>query len=109
MNSQVVREITVQELNQWIKNNEDFQLIDVREAGELAEANIGGKHIPVGEIIARKNEIDEDKKTAILCRSGRRSEFAVYQLQQLGFENLFNVKGGIMAYAHEIDPSLKVS
>lgn len=109
MNPQVVREITVQELDKWLKDKEDFQLIDVREAEELAEANIGGKHIPVGDIITRKNEINEDKKTAILCRSGRRSEYAVYQLQQLGFENLFNVKGGIIAYSKEIDPSLKVS
>jgi rhodanese-related sulfurtransferase len=110
MNPQVVREITVQELKQWIDSGaENYQLIDVREASELAEAQIGGLHIPVGTIIARSNELSKDKKTAILCRSGRRSEMAVYQLQQLGFTNLFNVAGGIIAYAQAIDKSLKVS
>jgi len=110
MNPQIVREISVQELQEWIKSGaENFQLIDVREANELAQANIGGKHIPVGAIINRKSEIDANLKTAVLCRSGRRSELAVYQLQQFGFTNLYNVRGGIIAYAQIIDPSLKVT
>lgn len=105
-----VREISVKELKNWIDSGaENYQLVDVREASELAEANIGGKHIPVGSIVARSSEIDKTKKTAILCRSGKRSDMAVRQLQQMGFTNLYNVAGGIIAWSKEIDTTMKVS
>lgn len=104
---QTVREISVQELKKWIDSGEAYQIVDVRELEEVQAANLGGLHIPVGEILKRRAEIKPDVRTAMLCRSGRRSEMAAYQLQAMGFTNLFNVRGGIVAYAREVDQTLR--
>jgi rhodanese-related sulfurtransferase len=55
----------------------------------------------------RQSEIETDKPVAFLCRSGRRSELAVLQLQQFGFSDLYNVTGGIIAYSQLVDKTLK--
>ena len=102
-----IREISVQALKQAIDNKEDIHILDVREAAEIQAANIGGQFIPVGQVVIRQSEIDQAKKTAVLCRSGRRSAMAIMQLQALGYENLYNVQGGILAWAAEIDNTLK--
>ncbi len=102
-----IREISVQALKQAIDNKEDIHILDVREAAEIQAANIGGQFIPVGQVVIRQSEIDQTKKTAVLCRSGRRSAMAIMQLQALGYENLYNVQGGILAWAAEIDNTLK--
>lgn len=108
-NRGVVRTISVQELKQLQDNKENFQLVDVREPAEYEAANLGGVLIPVGEIMSRATEIARDKKVVVHCRSGRRSEMAVQLLQQqYGFENLYNLEGGIVEYAAKIDPSLHV-
>ncbi len=104
---QTVREISVQELKKWIDSGEAYQIVDVRELNEVQAANLGGLHIPVSDILKRRAEINPDMRTALLCRSGRRSEMAAYQLQAIGYTNLFNVRGGIVAYAREIDNSLR--
>ena len=101
--------ITVSDLKEMIDNNEDFQLIDVREIHEYENANINGKLIPLGEIPTRYAEIAQDKKVIMQCRSGARSANAIAFLEQnYGYTNLFNLEGGIMAWAREIDDSLDV-
>lgn len=103
-----MKEISVSELKNWKDNNEDFQLIDVREPYEYEIANIGGELIPLAEIVGAVNKIDKDKKVVIHCRSGGRSGNAVLLLEQhFGFDNLYNLAGGILAYADEIDNSLE--
>lgn len=102
-----IKEISVQELKQWIDSNKDFQLVDVREVEEVQAANLGGLHIPIGQVMMRQSEIETDKPVAFLCRSGRRSELAVLQLQQFGFSDLYNITGGIMAYSQLVDTTLK--
>lgn len=103
----MVKEITVQELSQLIENKENFQLIDVREEFEHEVASIGGKLIPLGKIYFHLNEIEKDKKVVIYCRSGKRSADAVKLLQDAaGLENLYNLKGGILAWAAEIDDTV---
>lgn len=88
----------------------DFQLIDVREQFEYETANIGGELIPLGNILLESDKISKDKTVVIHCRSGARSAAAIMQLeQQNGFTNLYNLKGGILAWASNIDPSLSVS
>ncbi|MCO4292877.1 rhodanese-like domain-containing protein [Solitalea sp. MAHUQ-68] len=105
-----MNEITVQELKQKIDNNEDFQLIDVREEFEYQDANIGGLLIPLGNILLEADKISKDKPVIVHCRSGKRSAAAIMQLEmQLGFTNLSNLQGGIMAWAAEIDPSMNIS
>ena len=103
----MVKEITVQELNELFENKEDFQLIDVREEFEHKVANIGGQLIPLGKIYFHLSEIDKDKKVVIYCRSGKRSADAIKLLQDaVGLENLYNLKGGILAWSAEIDDTV---
>ena len=105
-----MKEISVQELKTKIDNKEDFQLIDVREEYEYEAANLNGELIPLATVIDNADKISKDKPVVVHCRSGKRSGVAIMQLeQQFGFTNLYTLKGGILAYAAEIDPSLSVS
>jgi rhodanese-related sulfurtransferase len=102
-----MKEISVQELKQMIEKKEDFQLIDVREEYEYEWANLGGELIPLGTIVNNLDKIKKDKKVIIHCKSGARSSAVIDTLEkQFGFTNLYNLKGGIMAYINEIDPSI---
>jgi rhodanese-related sulfurtransferase len=104
-----MKEITVQELNKMISSNEDLQLVDVREEYEFESANIGGELIPLGTIIEQSTMISRDKPVIIYCRSGSRSAAAVRELEnRFGFTNLHNLKGGILAWSKEIDPTLHI-
>ncbi len=102
-----MNEITAEELKEKFDKKEDFQLIDVRETHEHEFVNIGGELIPLATVVANADKIAKDKPVVFYCRSGARSGTAVRQLeQQFGFTNLYNLKGGILAYAREIDDSL---
>ncbi len=96
-----MKEITVQELKQMQENGEDFQLIDVREPNEYDAANLGAELIPLGDVLNHIEEIDRNKKVVVHCRSGARSARAIELLEtHEDFDNLYNLKGGILAY-HE--------
>lgn len=102
-----MKEITVKELKSKFDNKELFQLIDVREQYEYDIANINGELIPMGEIVSSVDKISKDKPVIIHCRSGARSAAVIEQLEKsYNYTNLYNLKGGILAYADEIDPSL---
>lgn len=104
---QNIAEITVQEFQNWIDAGEDFQLIDVREPFEYSIANLGGELIPLSNVAASASRISRSKKVVIHCKGGVRSANAIRELQQLyGFDNLLNLKGGILAYAKEIDQAI---
>lgn len=99
----MMKEVTVQELKQKLDNKEDFQLIDVREEYEYEEMNIGAELIPMGDIVDNIDKISRDKQVIIHCKSGARSGSIVSVLEaQFGFTNLYNLKGGILAYKNEI-------
>ncbi len=101
-----INEISVHELQSWKKEGKDFQLIDVREGHEYEFANIGGELIPLGEIMSSLDKIDDSKPKVVMCRSGQRSAAAINALQQAGCDNLHNLRGGILAWGKEIDPSI---
>jgi sulfur-carrier protein adenylyltransferase/sulfurtransferase len=101
-----VPEITVQELKERLENGKEVTVLDVREPYEYEVANIGARLIPLGELPERLVELDKDETFAIHCRTGARSANAVRLLQDAGFENVYNVKGGITAWSEEIDPSV---
>ncbi|AYL98489.1 MULTISPECIES: rhodanese-like domain-containing protein [Mucilaginibacter] len=103
-----MNEITVQELKEKIDNKEDFQLIDVREDFEYETSNIGGVLIPLGGVLIESDKISKDKPVVVMCRSGKRSAAAIMQLEQQGFTNLTNLRGGILAWQAEIDPEISV-
>ena len=94
-----MKEITVEELKEMQDQGETFQLIDVREPHEYEEANLGAKLIPLGEVKDHVDEIKRDEKVVVHCRSGKRSAQAIQYLEQKhGFDNLYNLEGGILAY-----------
>jgi rhodanese-related sulfurtransferase len=106
---QPIKEITVQELKALQTQNADFVLIDVREPHEYQAANIGATLIPLGTILNHVDKFNTGKQVVVHCRSGARSAQAIMALQNtFQLDNLYNLRGGIMAYAAEIDPSLKV-
>ena len=103
-----MKEITVQELKTKLDNKEDFQLIDIREQNEREYTNIGGDHITMGSVMQNLDKIDKEKDVVIYCRSGSRSAQVINFLEMNhGFENLYNLKGGILAWADDIDSSIK--
>jgi len=104
-----MKEISVQELKEKIDNKEDFQLIDVRETFEYEVSNLNGENIPLGGILIEADKVEKDKPVIIQCRSGKRSAAAVMQLEaQYGYENLYNLKGGILAWQETYDPNMPV-
>jgi molybdopterin/thiamine biosynthesis adenylyltransferase/rhodanese-related sulfurtransferase len=105
--SNQMKEVTVQELKKLIDSKADFQLIDVREPHEFDICDLGGELIPQGDIPSSVDKISKDKQVVIHCRSGARSGNMVQWLEKNhGFTNLYNLKGGILAWAKEIDPSM---
>ncbi len=102
-----MKEITVQELKKLKDTKADFQLIDVREPHEYDICNIEGELIPMSEIPYNVEKIARDKQVVIHCRSGKRSgDMLLWLEKNHGFENLYNLKGGILAWSKEIDPSM---
>ncbi len=103
-----MKEISVFELKVLIDSKADFQLIDVREPYEYEIANLNGELIPMATVLENYEKISRNKKVVIHCRSGKRSASAIHALEQThGFDNLYNLIGGILAYADDVDPSLE--
>lgn len=102
-----VPEVTVREYRSWVEGGEDVQLIDVREPYEYEIAEIGGELIPLKTVLDNADKISRDKKVVVHCRSGKRSADAIRELREkYGFDNLYNLKGGILAWSEEIDESV---
>ncbi|MFN5148866.1 MAG: rhodanese-like domain-containing protein [Flavobacteriia bacterium] len=102
-----MKSVNVHELKQMIDNSEEFQLIDVREPFEAEICTLGAELIPLAEIPNNIDAISRNKKVVVHCRSGARSGNAIGFLEQnYGFTNLYNLTGGILAWANEIDPSM---
>ena len=101
-----VEEILVKELNAVINEDKNIQIIDVREPREYELGNIGGISIPLSDLENRLNEISSNGKTVVVCRSGVRSQKAIQKLQKNGFQNLLNLKGGLVEWVKEVDSSI---
>jgi adenylyltransferase/sulfurtransferase len=104
-----MKEVTVTELKELMDSNATFQLIDVREPAEFEEANLNGLLIPLQTIPQNVDKISKDKQVIVHCRSGKRSANAIAFLEaNYGFDNLYNLVGGILAWRDEIDPDMDV-
>jgi sulfur-carrier protein adenylyltransferase/sulfurtransferase len=102
-----MREITPTELKAKLDRGDNFLLIDVREPNEFELCRIPtATLIPLGTIPQRMGELDPDAEIVVQCRSGKRSADALMFLQANGFTNLTNLKGGILAWADEVDPTI---
>jgi adenylyltransferase/sulfurtransferase len=101
-------EISATELKQRLDSGEDIQIIDVREADEVAIAKLPNTiHIPLGQVINRMSEIDPARETVVHCKMGGRSARAIEALKRSGFAgNLTNLTGGITAWSNDVDPTV---
>jgi molybdopterin/thiamine biosynthesis adenylyltransferase/rhodanese-related sulfurtransferase len=102
-----IKELSARELYDLQVRGEKFQLIDVREPHEYQIVQIGGELIPVGTITEHADQIRRDRKVILHCKSGARSARAIRELEsKFGFENLYNLTGGILAYIDQVQPEL---
>ena len=93
-----MNQVTAQELKKWNSTDKDYLLVDIREDWERALYNIGGTHIPLGELVRRINELPKDKDVVLYCEKGIRSVLAIQRLESSGFHNLINLSGGMKAW-----------
>ncbi len=101
-----VPEITPKDLKTRLDRGDDLYILDVREPHEYQICNLQGHLIPLGELTRRVNELDSSREIVAHCRSGKRSADAVDFLQKAGFKKIWNLKGGILAWSDEVDPSV---
>ncbi len=101
-----VPEISVQELDALRKANADIFILDVRNQNEFDVCNLNGYLLPFAELTARINELDPNAHIIIHCHAGGRSRRATEYLMGQGFKKVFNLRGGITAWANEIDPKM---
>ncbi len=101
-----VPEITPRELKVRLDRGDDIFILDVREPHEYQICNIHGYLLPLGELPRRAHELDSSREIVAHCRSGKRSTEAVEFLRKAGFRKIWNLKGGILAWSDEVDPSV---
>jgi adenylyltransferase/sulfurtransferase len=102
-----IREISAKELYDWQVKGKKFQLIDVREPGEYDIVEIGGELIPLATVSDQADRISRDLDVVVHCKVGGRSSKAIRELEEkFGFTNLYNLKGGILAYIDQVKPEL---
>jgi molybdopterin/thiamine biosynthesis adenylyltransferase/rhodanese-related sulfurtransferase len=101
-----IPEITATELKARQDRGDKLFILDVREPHEYQICNLNGKLIPLGELTRRVNELDSSVEMVVHCRSGKRSADAIHFLQTAGFKKLWNLKGGVLAWADEVDPRM---
>lgn len=93
-----MKELTSIEVQELLENGEQLNLVDVREADEVAEGIIpGAVHIPLGEVVERVGELDKSKPYIIICRSGGRSGRATEFLEGEGYD-VTNMAGGMLEW-----------
>ena len=93
-----MKQITPTDLKEWMNSGKDFILVDLREDWERAIYNIGGIHIPMGDLMARRDELRADKDVVLYCEKGIRSVIAIQRLELDSFEHLYNLSGGMAAW-----------
>lgn len=102
-------DITASELSARLAKGGVLRLLDVREPHELEISRLpGAMLIPLGQLSSRLSELDSAEEMVVFCKGGTRSARALELLLSAGFRRVKNLKGGINAWAREIDPSLPV-
>ena len=100
-------EIDAVELAGLRSGPQTYALLDVREPWELAICGFSeALHVPLGELAGREHELPRDRPLIVFCHSGRRSLLATQYLRRLGLSGAVNLRGGVEAYALEVDPSM---
>lgn len=100
-------EISVQELEALLKAKADVLVLDVRNQDEFEICNLNGLLIPFSQLPDRLNELNPEQHIVAHCHAGGRSRRATEYLLGQGFKNVQNLRGGITAWANEIDPKMR--
>lgn len=103
-----VQSLSVQQLQGWLQNDTRFMLLDVREDDEWEICHIPQSvHIPMGRVLQQVAALPADAPIAVLCHHGMRSRAVAQRLTELGFNRVYNVEGGIHAWASVIDDQMQ--
>lgn len=100
-------DITPKELQERLKKGDNLVLVDVREPNEWQIVRLdGARLIPVNSVMEHASELSTADEIVLYCKSGVRSARALHTLRQLGFRKLYNLRGGILGWVNDVDPSL---
>jgi rhodanese-related sulfurtransferase len=104
----MVKEITPREFLERRAAGDELTLLDVREDWETTLAPVPSAivHIPMGQIADRLGELDSQRETVVICRSGGRSMQVAHFLEARGFSSVSNLAGGILAWSRDLDPKI---
>ena len=96
-----IQEVDAPQLADWVDDaSEQVHIIDVREMREISQGTVpGAKPLPLATLPARLHELNQTDKIIVVCRSGVRSAHACMFMQEQGFENVFNLRGGVIGWA----------
>ena len=105
---QGIKELDAPELAQWLsQQSESVQVIDVREAKETVAGSVpNAVVIPLASLPLHADKIDPDATVVFVCRSGNRSAQACIYMQQRGYENVYNLRGGMIAWVSDSLPTI---
>lgn len=102
-----IHQLTATQLQAFLAEHPDTVLLDVREEEEVALCSLPGHtHIPMNMIPLRHNELPDDRPIVLYCHHGIRSQQCALYLAETGFEQIYNLKGGIDAWSLSVDPSV---
>ena len=102
-----MKSITPKELKARLDAGDPVEIIDVREDWEVARGTLAeATHIPMNDVPDELERIPQDKDVVIICHSGSRSATVIDWLQAQGYQNLYNLDGGILRWKKEVDPSI---
>ncbi len=103
-----IKQMTPQQLNE-MQQQSDIFLLDVREPHEFEYCHIvGSQHVPLNYLPENLTSIPQDQDIVLICHHGVRSQYAANFLSDQGFKTVFNLSGGIDAWARSIDPTMPV-
>jgi rhodanese-related sulfurtransferase len=105
----MVQQLSATDVSARLQRGDELLLLDVREPSELRLAALDGvTHIPMNAIPQRAAELPKDKEIVVLCHHGVRSMQVALYLERLGFDKLYNLRGGIDAWSRDVDPTIPI-
>ncbi|MBU0620600.1 MAG: rhodanese-like domain-containing protein [Gammaproteobacteria bacterium] len=106
-----VKEIDAGELAKWVNTTEaGLRVIDVRQMEEIAQGTVPkAEALPLHTLPAKMHDLSKDEKLVMVCRSGARSAQACMFLQQQGFSNVYNLRGGMMGWMQSGFPAYRLA
>lgn len=103
-----LQSLSVEQLQEWLQQGNELQLLDVREDDEWEICHLPQAiHIPMGQVLGRVNDLRPEAPLAVLCHHGMRSRAVGQRLVEMGFKQVYNVEGGIHAWACAIDDQMQ--